>query len=85
MIVKLNKEQLDYLNDSLFGKRDASGLNFQINEKKGSILIEIDESMADKIRDWAGDALQKKGFDINYELTREGKLLESLIDAFYVG
>lgn len=40
--------------------------------------------MADEIRDWASDELQRKGFDINYELTPEGKMLEELIDLFYV-
>jgi hypothetical protein len=44
----------------------------------------VDEDIADEIRDWASEELQKKGFDIDYELTPEGKILEELIDAFYI-
>lgn len=54
--------------------------------KKGQfIFIQIGEDAADEIRDWVMDKQAQIGFDINYELTPEGKILEELIDAFYIG
>jgi hypothetical protein len=52
-------------------------------EVGGKITIELNEDIACTIRDWAGDKLQKVGFDNNYELTSSGKQLEELIDLFY--
>jgi len=49
------------------------------------ILLNIDEDTAENIRDWASEELQRKGFDVNCELTDEGKILESLVDSFYLG
>ena len=84
MIIKLNKNQFDYLNDSFFAEEIPKLKLKQVDKKNQFVIIEIDEYTADKIRDWAGEELQKKGFDFNYELTREGKLLEDLIDVFYI-
>ncbi|MEO4004067.1 hypothetical protein [Flavobacterium sp. CAU 1735] len=85
MILKLNKDQFDYLNYSLPEEYGALKLKLKhIRKEDQFIIIEIDIETANEIRDWAGHELQKKGFDINYELTFEGKLLEKLIDLFYV-
>ncbi|SEA68482.1 hypothetical protein SAMN05192529_1493 [Arachidicoccus rhizosphaerae] len=85
MIVKLNKNQFDYLSYSLSEKQEVLKLKLkEISKENQFVLIEIDEEMADEIRDWASDELQRKGFGINYELTSEGKILEELIDLFYV-
>jgi hypothetical protein len=82
MIIKLNKNQFVYLNDR-FSEQEALRLKEARNETQ-FIILEIDEETADKIRDWASDELQRKGFDKNYELTSEGKMLEELIDLFYL-
>lgn len=85
MIVKLNKNQFDYLSYSLSEEQELLRLKLkEISQENQFVLIEIDEETADEIRDWASDELQRKGFDINYELTPEGKTLEELIDLFYV-
>ncbi len=84
MIVKLNKKQFDYLNDSLIKMQESLKLKLYIVDKAQYILIETNEETADEIRDWANEELQKKGFNIDYDLTNEGKILESLIDSFYV-
>ena len=83
MIVKLQKKQFDYLNYSLSEEKKTILKQNQIGEDN-QFIIEIDENAADAIRDWASDELQKKGFDLNYELTHEGEILENLIDAFYI-
>lgn len=86
MIVKLNKNQFDYLSYSLSEEQEALRLKLKEVSKENNqfVLIEIDEETADEIRDWASDELQRKGFDITYELTSEGKIIEELIDLFYV-
>ncbi|WP_291530700.1 hypothetical protein [Bacteroides sp. UBA939] len=84
MIAKLNKNQFDYLKYSL-SKEEISKLKLiHVDNENQFVSIEVDEDIADRIRDWASDELQKKGFDINYELNYDGKLLEELIDIFYV-
>jgi len=54
-----------------------------IPKKEGlQIVIELEEDV-DKIRDWAGEKLQKVGIDKDYKLTREGEYLEEIIDILY--
>lgn len=84
MITKLNRNQFDYLNHSLSKEEMSSLMPKLVGEKKQFVFIEVDEDMANIIRDWASDELQKKGFDINDELNSDGKILEELIDIFYV-
>jgi len=85
MIVKLNKNQFDYLSYGLSEEQEALRLRLkQVNKENQFFIIDIDEETADEIREWASDGLQRKGFDINYELTPEGKIFEELIDLFYV-
>lgn len=84
MIVKLNKNQFDYLDNSLSEQRPDLKSELQIRKENHFVFVEVDEKLADEIRDWAGEELQKKGFDADYNLTSEGEILEELIDAFYV-
>jgi hypothetical protein len=85
MIVKLKKNQFDYLSYSLSEEHELLKSKLKLTRKENHlVIIEVDEDTADELRDWASDELQRKGFDINYELTLEGKILESLIDVFYV-
>lgn len=86
MIIKLTKDQWEYLNDKLAQQESELKNKFSIIEMKDSfVLIDISEESADKIRDWALDSQIQIGFDANYMLTSEGKLLENLIDVFYTG
>jgi hypothetical protein len=85
MMVKLNKNQFDYLSYSLSEEQEKLRLKLkEVSKEYQFVVLEIDEATADEIRDWASDELQRKGFDINYELTSEGKILEELIDLFYI-
>src|SRR5690554_8042276 len=80
MIVRLNINQFDYLNNSFCIEQEE--LRLRLNEvsiENQFIIIKIDEELAIDIRDWAMDKQMQIGFDINYELTSEGKILEELI------
>ena len=83
MKVKLNKYLFDYLSNNLLNEQNTliSKLNSQQNNN--FIFVDVDNNTADEIRDWAIDRQSLKGFDINYELTIEGIMLEELIDTFY--
>lgn len=84
MTVKLTKKQFDYLSYSFSEKQENVRPKLQIEKEDVFFYVNVDETSADEIRDWANEELQKKGFDINYKLTYEGKILEELIDAFYI-
>jgi len=84
MIIKLNQNQFDYLNCNLPEEKMLILKQNQISKDNRFVIIEIDEHVADVIRDWANEELQKKGFDKNYELTHEGNILEDLVDMFYI-
>ena len=47
--------------------------------------IYISDEVADEIRDLCSEMLQSVGFRNDYELTSEGKLLNELVDIFYLG
>lgn len=48
----------------------------------GARLLTLHQDVAERFRDEFTHRLAKSGFGTNYEPTREGKLLEDLIDRF---
>lgn len=84
MIVKLNKNQKNYLDNSFSEELKYLKSKVKIKKEHSFIFIELDDETADEIRDWAMDKQIEIGFDLNYELTPVGKILEELADAFYI-
>lgn len=84
MIVKLTKNQFEYLDYSLSEQEGVLKSRLQIKKEDQFVFIELDEETANEIRDWAMDKQVQVGFDENYELTSEGAILEELADAFYI-
>ena len=83
MIIKLNRDQMDYLNDNLFENREDLILKLKINKVGNCFWIELDNVTSNEIRDWANLQLQYRGFDANYELTEEGKCQLRNIQEFH--
>jgi hypothetical protein len=54
-------------------------LLFPSEQRNDKYSLNIPEYQVDEIRDLCGKQLQIAGFDEKYELTPEGKLLESLV------
>lgn len=54
------------------------------SSKNENTIIEVSEDIADEIRDWAGERLQKVGFDVNYNLTDDGVILEQIVDLLLI-
>lgn len=85
MKIRILQSQKEYLIDHVLEGRDDL-----IQEiEKGKLVknkweISISEETSDDIRDLCSEKLQKIGFDENYNLTEQGKVLEAMIDAFFV-
>jgi len=80
MKVKLNNKQYEFVRKHLASERPDL---FKFFEVSNDLVFEIDEDTAFKVRDWAGEKLQREGFDINYELNDAGIILEELEDLLY--
>lgn len=83
MNIKLNQIQMDYLLTTLFKEKDDLKSRMEISKTGTAFLLNINDDITDEIRDWVNLQLQLRGFDLNYELTKEGKILDELNDLFY--
>jgi hypothetical protein len=82
--IELNKKEYTYLCKASFLDNKYKMLVVSGEYNKDKYLIKISGNQADKIRDLCGEQLQVAGFDEKYELTKEGEILESLIDKFFL-
>lgn len=83
--IELNKNEYSYLCESTFLDEKHKDLLFSGQLNDNNYLIRVTENQADEIRDLCGEQLQLVGFNEEYILTEEGKILESLIDKFFLG
>lgn len=81
--VNLTRNECDYLMNNLLENNNEilSQLTFT-EEKNNLISVELEEGIADDIRELASDNVALH-FDENYEPTEEGWILEHFIDKFY--
>ncbi len=77
MKIKLSKKEYDYL---LKHKKISSDMIAQ----ESGIVIDFEEDYLIDLHDWVNDQLQVTGFDENYELNNEGKILDNLVDLLNV-
>ena len=85
-LIRLSRDEVEYL-------RQASFLPSYLVEivrsaesaSERSFFLRVSRDAADGFRSAFTDRLAKVGFGVDYELTDEGRLLEDLIDRFYVG
>ena len=84
MLIKLNLEVFDYLVNKLLLNQKGIKHELKLNKYPHYIFIELNADTSYKIRELAMDRLQIVGFDIKYDLTEEGKILEDIIDLFYI-
>jgi hypothetical protein len=83
--IELSKLEYSYLCYSSFLEDNYRILLFSSQQQDDKYTLKISEEQADELRDLCGEQLQVAGFDENYELTAEGRILESLVDKFFVG
>lgn len=80
MIVKLNPQQYEFLKATL-GKERAD--LFECLANGNGVSLEVNDEIIVEISDWVGEKIQKEGFDENYELNEQGKILGQLEDLLY--
>lgn len=83
LIVKLSKVDLTYLMNAKFLPEDLERLvNTAETCHNEERVLKLDRHTAERFCDEFTDRLARVGFGPGYEPTREGRLLEALIDRF---
>lgn len=86
MTVTLNKLEYDYLvNLNFLNKKIMGKLNCLRRKNESQCSLELPNEMIEEMRSELEDRLQDIGFDKDYNLTAEGKILENLVDKFFIG
>jgi hypothetical protein len=83
--VQISTAQRDYLVNAAFLPRPlAAILKTARPVGKAAWAVEISRDTAEQFRSVLTERLASVGFDPEYEPTGEGKMLEELIDCFYI-
>jgi hypothetical protein len=81
--INLTKTDVVYLTNSRFLPEDLAQIVCSAQPvDDGERVLTLDQDIAERFRDEFTARLAKAGFGTDYEPTREGKLLEDLIDRF---
>ncbi len=83
MRIKIDLKTYEYLLKNILSLEKDIYSTIKTEKEKDFLILELDEDVASMIKDLAGELLQKKGFDENYNLTSEGEVLEKIEDLFY--
>jgi hypothetical protein len=81
----LNKDEFSLLSTSSYIPREFVNYLNTCSETDRIYLLRLPEDIVEELRDLFIEQLQISGFDEQYRLTAEGKILEQLIDKFYLG
>ncbi len=92
MDIRLTKEEFDYtvaaafIPDS-FRKEIIDGVQKHTQGGMGreAVMVRVTEDTADEIRSLCEDQLNVAGFNSDYSLNSEGKILDSLLDKLFTG
>jgi len=84
-VVELTSEQRDYLRGASFSDSVAGVLASGELQTDGSCRVVVTADVAETVRSELTATLARLGFDRSYEPTKEGLLLEELIDRFAAG
>ncbi|MDH5741116.1 MAG: hypothetical protein OEY77_12395 [Nitrospira sp.] len=90
MKTRLTKEEFDYAVSAPFiperlRNELINGVQNRVQNRgrMERMVVEVTEDSADIIRSLCEDQLNLVGFDIDYSLNSQGKILDSLIDKFF--
>ena len=79
MRIKLSRKEYYYL---LYHEKISDDLTVSSEESK--VIIDLGEETVFELHDWVSDQLQLLGFDKNYELNADGKILDNLLDVLNI-
>jgi hypothetical protein len=60
-------------------------LKSELERLRHEINKTASDEVAEELRDLCTDRLDTHGFDVNYRPTKEGEMLEALIDKLFIG
>jgi len=79
---QLSPAEAEYLNRIV--SRDSAIVSLiRFEQSHQHLTVRLTTNQAEKLRDYLTTQLASTGFDKNYSPTREGQMLEMLIDRFY--
>lgn len=81
--VSLSSAQLDYLTEAAYLSSDLQEIVRDAAAGPGGARLDLEADVAEQFRAAFTARLAESGFDADYVPTREGALLEDLIDAFF--
>lgn len=84
MKIRLSHDELDYLQSKQLLPSTIRSRITSADTTSADYILEVSEDEADELRDLFGEQLQIEGFDQDYKPTKAGRILESLIDKFFV-
>jgi len=82
--VRLSSQELLYLKNTAFLGQDLLEVIDSAERQRRGYLIHVSRDIAEQFRSAFTERLARRGFDSAYDLTREGKVLEELIDKFFI-
>ncbi len=85
IVIHLKARHFDYLRSiqACFPDSLLRVLETVQEKTQDTYVLSTSREIAEEFRDAFTDRLARYGFDAQYELTEEGKLLEDLIDRFF--
>ncbi|MFV0291025.1 MAG: hypothetical protein ACK5IJ_09080 [Mangrovibacterium sp.] len=83
--IKLTDREWHYLTHNLLKEKYYLLQELELKQiNSNNVFVNLEEELADEIRELAGDEVGLH-FDENYIPTKEGEILESIIDKFFTG
>lgn len=82
---RLSPEEFRYVRDLLSSEEVRELLpRFEELAPNGSVVVQLNRTEAERIRDYLTTQLAAVGFDEEYRPNQRGRMIEELIDRFYV-
>ena len=82
---RVANDEVEYLKQlALSDQLVATMLKFEEGSHGGKALVRLDRGEVESVRHYLTVQLAKSGFDENYDLNEQGRMLENLIDRFYL-
>ena len=83
--IRLPRREIHYLiNAKFLGPLQIEAVRAAESSSDGSAVMRLSRNSAEEFRETFTNELAKVGFDENYDVTAEGRILEDLIDFFHV-
>jgi hypothetical protein len=84
-VFKISADELAYLRDLLSNHDELSEMLASLEAHEHQLpALRLDREKAEQLRSFLTEQLAKIGFQEDYSLTERGKILEELIDRFYL-